>query len=951
MNKKIIIKILAELVNIDSSFMDCIIQQFTTKLLCAKYDFNNQEYDDEYDESIERPLTNKKYPNFFQRIYHAGDISQFYQYIINLPNYEFVGRVSQFPVINNEITLSRTFHYIFDEFKKGIYVVIKNNTLRVFLPFSNVSYYNDWGQNLQTNDNSFDVVKLQEYNFRDYTKNHKYKLMIIKNINQWYANYYMFRNTMYENIKSEYASLDEGDKSTINFLEILTQLLQNRRIDDVCFFINPRDFPILKKNLDHPYDLLYPKVPNLKKKYPFHEGYIPIFSQSTTNEHADILFPNDDDINFVLKKQEKFQTVWEDKKPIAVFRGSATGPGVTTSTNVRLRLVELAKKNPSIIDAEVTGLNRKLKVNPTTKKVEIMEKPGRGRPPQKLTPYEQSGYKYIINVEGHVAAFRLGREFSYNSVILKVDSKWNVWFSGYIKGFTPGVDHDPTGCTYINVNSDLSNLVETIIWCQNNDVICKQIANNSYNFYITHLKTPDFMFDYIQKILNIPKINNVCKPHGLILIPFRDDITGARQKQLDMLLSTLNSYGLEYKVIVQNDNKKFNRGLLLNRGVLENQDRDYYIFHDVDLIPDTDLIEYYKVYPTTPIHLGYRGQRYSKLDGSMHFLGGVLSINKYDFQSVNGFPNNFWGWGGEDDALRNRLRIKNIEVTYPPKGSVKDLEELSIFEKMDVLKKSGSKNNIKHELLENDKNSWLFNGINKIKKDYLCIMCVGDNSLHKNWNFKGVDLAVIYFGDTNYIDNKTHGEFYFLKEKGTKFQLVRKMFEYLGNKLWEYDYVWIPDDDLLFEKGSVLDLFEVADVFKLDLCQPSFKDNGNIMNRYKHIFKNKLGVYVEYVNFVEVMCPLFSVRGLKKVYSTFFGKDVVSGWGLDFVWANMIKSNIAVIHSVVLVHTKPVNINTGFYKQFNIDPFSEMNSLFRKYHIRHDYQVKSYKKIMITEVI
>lgn len=36
------------------------------------------------------------------------------------------------------------------------------------------------------------------------------------------------------------------------------------------------------------------------------------------------------------------------------------------------------------------------------------------------------------------------------------------------------------------------------------------------------------------------------------------------------------------------------------------------------------------------------------------FFGGVSGLTVKQFEKINGFPNAFWGWGGEDDDLWNR---------------------------------------------------------------------------------------------------------------------------------------------------------------------------------------------------------------------------------------------------------------------------------------------------------
>lgn len=36
------------------------------------------------------------------------------------------------------------------------------------------------------------------------------------------------------------------------------------------------------------------------------------------------------------------------------------------------------------------------------------------------------------------------------------------------------------------------------------------------------------------------------------------------------------------------------------------------------------------------------------------YFGGVSSLSKEQYLKINGFPNNYWGWGGEDDDIYNR---------------------------------------------------------------------------------------------------------------------------------------------------------------------------------------------------------------------------------------------------------------------------------------------------------
>ncbi|XP_078228091.1 beta-1,4-galactosyltransferase 5 isoform X2 [Callithrix jacchus] len=47
------------------------------------------------------------------------------------------------------------------------------------------------------------------------------------------------------------------------------------------------------------------------------------------------------------------------------------------------------------------------------------------------------------------------------------------------------------------------------------------------------------------------------------------------------------------------------------------------------------------------------------------FFDGVSGLTVEQFQKIKGFPNAFWGWGGEDDDLWNRVRNAGYSVSRP----------------------------------------------------------------------------------------------------------------------------------------------------------------------------------------------------------------------------------------------------------------------------------------------
>lgn len=448
-------------------------------------------------------VINNRYPNFTQTHYTAGDEEQFETYrvttncsdiIPNIPDNKFImnRKWSKLYKDLESVDVIRTFKYIFHKFKKGVYVSIRNNLLKVFLPFSKANFINEWSHLIKYDSNKYkNILEL----FESITTNEGYKFnpkKVNRNIQEWYCN-----NGL---VRYEYP-ISEGDSNIGNLKNMLEELCAAKEVPDIDFFLNRRDYPLLKNDSTEPYYNIWgDNVPLVSHNY---SRYIPILSMSGNTNFADVLIPTCDDWARVQsscniwfpKNCREYDTVfdidWSDKIDIAVFRGSSTGEGVTIEDNQRLHISYLShiqtKKN---IDAGITewNLRPRKSINGNLETIDIKDLPF--GLVNKLSPKEQSKYKYIINIEGHVAAFRLSYELSYGSVILLVDSKWKIWYSDYLEPFVH----------YVPVNKDLSDIHEKIEWCRNNDEKCKIIANNALQFYKTYL-CKDSILQYLQKTL------------------------------------------------------------------------------------------------------------------------------------------------------------------------------------------------------------------------------------------------------------------------------------------------------------------------------------------------------------------------------------------------------------------------------------------------------------------
>lgn len=507
-------------------------QDYYSSIEQAKKEFRTQEQ------------SNPRYRSFTQTHFTAGDEQQFEEFrdktngnisapVVEVPDSNRFKDAKEQPQIKWEkyhnipsVAVNNTFRYLFHKFKKAIFIKIQDNQLKVFLPFSKNAYLNEWGDKYLADPKYLSKDKSAMENFLNEIASNESRRNPRFNYDtsSWVGN-----NCL---VRYEYPT-DEGDNTVGIIRDIFTTLCEKRDIPDIEFFINRRDFPILTLNGTEPYQDIYGNDEPLRSH--LYRSYSPILSMCSRNDFADVLMPTWEDwtrnstgkffSNVYREYQQEFKVRWDQKKPTAVFRGSTTGCGVTVDTNMRLKISKMSLDSPiengeRLLDAGITKWNlRPRKVKNEKYLQTISPKDINLSLVKELSPEKQSEYRYIVNIDGHVSAYRLSLELNMGSVVLLVKSKYLIWYSDFLIEYVH----------YVPVKEDLSDLYSQIRWCRNNDSKCQEIADNARKFYHRFLRI-DGVLDYLQKtLIDVKKqigiyLYNYLNYDDLLKIDLQDDL-------------------------------------------------------------------------------------------------------------------------------------------------------------------------------------------------------------------------------------------------------------------------------------------------------------------------------------------------------------------------------------------------------------------------------------------
>jgi hypothetical protein len=192
-------------------------------------------------------------------------------------------------------------------------------------------------------------------------------------------------------------------------------------------------------------------------------------------------------------------------------------------------------------------------------------------------------------------------------------------------------------------------------------------------------------------------------------------------------------------------------------------------------------------------------------------------------------------------------------------------------------------------------------------KPYLALFRSGPSSLHPyavarlaEQNF---DYALSWFGDDHPTDlGLADGAAFVHMQKGAKWPGLEQTLIAHWDTIQKYQYIWLPDDDLLAVPETVSRMFTICDELQLELAQPALTRDSH----YTHLVTLQHTEFqLRFTNFVEIMAPVLSVDMLSRVFHTLKGQ--ISGYGLDALWPRLSHlGKVAILDDTPVKHTRPV---------------------------------------------
>ncbi|XP_026757126.2 protein O-glucosyltransferase 2-like [Galleria mellonella] len=224
---------------------------------------------------------------------------------------------------------------------------------------------------------------------------------------------------------------------------ILLFLARKVVLPDIELIINLGDWPLVRKGTEP----------------------LPIFSWCGSDETVDILMPTYDITESTVENmgrvtldtlsvQGSIERDWSERESKAIWRGR-------DSRIERLKLVDIARANPDLFNVSLTNF------------FFFRDKEQDYGPKQPhISFFKFFDYKYQVNVDGTVAAYRLPYLLAGGGMVLKQDSPYFEHFYGLLQPWKH----------YVPVARDLSDLTKRVKWALANDNEARTIAENARKF-------------------------------------------------------------------------------------------------------------------------------------------------------------------------------------------------------------------------------------------------------------------------------------------------------------------------------------------------------------------------------------------------------------------------------------------------------------------------------------
>jgi hypothetical protein len=191
------------------------------------------------------------------------------------------------------------------------------------------------------------------------------------------------------------------------------------------------------------------------------------------------------------------------------------------------------------------------------------------------------------------------------------------------------------------------------------------------------------------------------------------------------------------------------------------------------------------------------------------------------------------------------------------------------------------------------------------RKSFLLVSRVGAKSLHYCWLNDKTDRNFDVFlssydgtlGDLNQEGVRTE------RRPGHKIKGYNGFLnDYVA--LWsDYDYVCFMDEDIDVDVASLNKMFRLSAKYNLKIAQPSLTHDSYFS--YAALLHQRPWT-LRYVNYIEMMCPVFRVDVLAQIAPLYgLGYEV----GIDLIWCNLVfnaETDFAILDSVQIRHTEPV---------------------------------------------